>query len=398
MASVSHCKVVSSSSKTQSTSKCITCGSSISFTSSTSDSRPSTSTALTTSTHHRVVPLALSLATTQHQSTAQRTTVLPATVNVSMTRAGGGSHTAGVPALLRISSSGAVVGGTVLYPQPQAAFIKTEDASKSKKDMVAMANISSSNATSQVRRTLTQRTPRGPVNVNLALPANVLASINSDSSALRASHSAPNSPRSHQSQTVESGGPGKASGAGVGNQKTISLNLMNASQGSLLVPTSYANTGQVGQVVNAGRLITGNMLKLGNTLLHVALPQSTRQSSATSSGAPTTASDNTLLVSDGNLILTTMDENKQKRSRTVTEQLNLKSELRPMTLTTLNSSAKRASHATVTDVSANHSTTISHGSTQTTESREPTTMEPLSVTTNTVSVKSSKSSRPMEVT
>ena len=344
-----------------------------------------------------MVPLALSLATTGHQSTAQRTTVLPATVNVSMTRAGGGSHTAGVPALLRISSSGAVVGGTVLYPQPQSAFIKTEDgtAVKSKKDMVAMANLSTTGAQSQVRRTFTQRTPRG--HVNLALPANVLASISSgDTATLRASHSAPNSPRSHPTPSNDNSGSSKGI---VQNPKTISLNLMNTSQGQVFVPNTYATTGtaQVGQVVNTGRLtIAGNMLKLGNTLLHVALPQTTRQSLATSSGAQTSSSENTLLVSDGNLILTTMDENNQKRTKV--EASNFKSELRPMTFTTINSSVKRVS--TVDTLSSNHSSQISLSTASKVETGVATTsIEPLStVTTNAVTVKSSKSSRPMEVT
>ena len=361
-----------------------------------------TATSGATSAHPRVVPLALSLATTGHQSASQRTAVLPATVNVSMTRAGG-SHTAGVPALLRISSSGAVVGGTVLYPQPQAAFIKTEEGTtKTKKDMVAMANISTTAVQNQVRRTFTQRgTPRVPVNVNLAVPANVLASISGgDTSALRASQSAPNSPRSNQAQSNDNSGTVKATVQTSGNPKTISLNLMNTSQGSLFVPNTYATTGQVNQVVNASRLtIAGNMLKLGNTLLHVALPQTTRQSLATSSGAHTSSNENTLLVSDGSLILTTtMDENKQKRTKA--DSTNFKSDLRPVTLTTLNSSVKRSSISTVDTLSSNHSSQISLS----TPARvDPpgvsTSFEPLStVASNTVSVKSSKSSRPMEVT
>ena len=370
--------------------KCVTCGGIISLTSTVSDSRTALSSATTTSsTHHRVVPLTLSLATSGQQSSTQRTTVLPATVNVAMTRAGGGAHTTGVPALLRISSSGAVVGGTVLYPQPQATFIKAEDtSSKQKKDVGSM----SAQGSSQVRRTLTQRASRGPVNVNLALPANVLASINSDSAVLRASNSAPNSPRAQQAQTIDGGGKTSQSST---NPKTFSLNLsqLNTSQGSLFMTNTYATTGQVNQVVNAGRLtIAGNMLKLGNTLLHVALPPNTRQASAATSGAQTTASgENALLVSDGNLILTAMDDNKRKRTKSVLDQGNLKSDIK----TTLTSPTVKRPATTVEDGSANH--TVLGSSTRTDTVVSSSALEPLSAA-NSSSVKSSKSSRPMEVT
>lgn len=349
-------------------------------------------------TQPRVVPLTLSLATSAHQSTGQRTTMLPATVNVSMPRTGTGSHTAGVPALLRISSSGAVVGGTVLYPQSQATYIKTEDSStsKGKKDLVTMSSIATSGAVaSQSRRTLSQRAGRGPVNLNLALPANILASINNDSSNVRALQSAPNSPRSLQNHPGDVSSQTKT-GPTSNNPKTISLNLsqLSASQGSFLMSN---NSGQLSQVVNAGRLtISGNMLKLGNTLLHVALPQTTRQSATPSVSQ---SAENALLVGDGNLILATMDENKQKRTKSSTEQSNFKSDLIPMTLTTLHSSKKNPV-TTVEETSSNHSAQVVLGSSAKSEpSSSAVSVEPLAaVTTNTVTVKSSKSSRPMEVT
>ena len=399
VSNLTHSKILTKS-HISSVRKCATCGGIISLTPSTSDSKPNmgSSTNVSSSSHPRVVPLTLSLATSSHQPAPQRTTMLPATVNVSMARAGVGSHTTGVPALLRISSSGAVVGGTVLYPQPQAAYIKTDDSSatsKAKKDVISMSTLATSGGlTSQPRRTLTQRTARGPVNLNVALPANVLASINNDASSLRAPHSAPNSPRSLQNHPADGGGQTKPVPTS-NNPKTISLNLsqLNASQGSLFMSN---NSGQIGQVVNAGRLtIAGNMLKLGNTLLHVALPPSTRQS-ATSSGAQ--GSENTLLVGDSNLILATMDENKQKRVKASTEPSGFKSELIPMTLTTLHSTKKNPT--TTVDDASNHSAQVSLSSSSRTEpSSSAVSVEPLaSVTTNTVTVKSSKPTRPMEVT
>nr|CAB3242834.1 enhancer of polycomb homolog 1-like [Phallusia mammillata] len=229
--------------------KCVTCGGLVTFTNNVTTTRTRTpDTAMVTSGQQRglTLPVTLSVATTSlHTSSqAQRTTVLPATVTVSASKAG-------VPALLKISSTGSVVGSTVIYPQPQ---------SRSADDVKTLLEGDKKAARSQ----------RSAVNlnVNFTLPPNVLASIKSETPSVggsRNSHSAPSSPRSAVVHML----PPDVAPKKTSSSKTISLNLVTSSSAP-----SMTSSPQEG----ARLAIGGNVVKLGSSLFTLTPSTNTKTS------------------------------------------------------------------------------------------------------------------------
>lgn len=236
--------------------KCVTCGGIVSFTTSVTSALADSVEAGTN--RPLTLPVNLSVATSAMTASSahhQRTTVLPATVTLSTSKA----HSAGVPALLKISGAGSVVGGTVIYPQQSA---KADDGKMAPDTVV------------DPRRTVVgPRSQRGAVNLSFALPATLLTSIKNEAqNQARATQSAPSSPRTTVVQMVPADGAG---GNGVQSKKasqakTISLNL-----GSLVSSAQPSSN----QAHNAGRItIGGNVLKLGGSIFPVTFNPTTRSS------------------------------------------------------------------------------------------------------------------------
>ncbi|XP_076824036.1 uncharacterized protein LOC143470058 [Clavelina lepadiformis] len=375
--SVNTCRIATNSSKTyeQSPLKCATCGGLVTLTSTLTDSRTYPTT-LGTSGQQRVM-------TSTSPAINQRTTVLPATVTVSMSRAGL-THTTGVPALLRISS-GSVGLNTVLYPHTQPSRTTDNQPIRSSQSDLAAGT----NAAIHARRALPgQRAQRGAVNVNLALPANVLATLSNDASAgTRGTQSAPSSPKSSQNQTNEGNNGPLVKGSRVANARTINLNLgsLASPQAAPLIGASYASSSQV---VNTGRItIAGNMLKLGSgALFSVSLPQSTKP---VATAASTSSSDGMLVAEDGSIVLSKLDDLKRKNKKAA-EASNSAPDVKSIS----SLSVKKAQG------DRNHTVQINIGSSPGAEvASQPKAHEPLTThPPNTAPVKSSKSSRAMEVT
>ena len=305
------------------------------------------------------IPVSLSTATSQaFHLNNQHTTVLPATVTVSTSR-GGGTHTTGVPALLRINSSGTVLGGTVLYPQQS----NSTDAPpiNMKKSFVAGQHKGHRSA--------------GSLNLNLALQSKMLASIKNErsTSGPRMTHSAPSSPRTSSHHSHDNAlKPVRTS-----NAKTISLNFSNLVSSASYIPNS-------GQVINsAGQIaIGGNLLKLssGGALFSVALPQMTK---ATSSGSSTNEVSSNNLV---NLVASNPIIKTEKPSSVPVMPLN-------------NMDGSHERTGVKNELSKTDGVSLSH----TVDVDSPPTTSVVdsivvSVAKNTAPVKSSKPSRPMEVT
>lgn len=373
--------------------KCVTCGGIVTYTQtdmrtttvltkqSTNHDNVTTNCLPNNSSYQQQQPLTIPIATatSQQQPTTfhmnnsnqqQHTTVLPATVTVSTSR-GGGTHTTGVPALLRINSSGTVLGGTVLYPQQQAA------------------NSPAAESTSiNVKKSFVAGQHKGNRNLNLALQSKMLASIKTERSASgqpRMTHSAPSSPRtSHNNSEHNAAKPLRTSTA-----KTISLNFSNlVSSGAAYIPNSghqMINSAGGGQIA-----IAGNMLKLstGGALFSVALPQMTKASSSAGNNTTVVASNSmvNLVASSNNPIVKTE-----------------KSSPKPL----LKNNAEGGSHErtavkTVVKTDLDKADSVPPISHSVDVDSPPTTSVVdsivVSVAKNTAPVKSSKPSRPMEVT
>ncbi|XP_078494525.1 enhancer of polycomb homolog 1 isoform X1 [Ciona intestinalis] len=235
--------------------KCVTCGGIVTATPSVTNTRTtsfkcsSSETTPRTSTFH------------------PRTTVLPATVTLTTPR--GGNHPPGVPALLRISGSGAMMGNTVIYPQ------LADDAGK---HPVTVAT--------------TPTSRRGNRSLNVALPASMLTSFKTEVSGFRATQSAPSSPKS----LPHDGSNGTVLPTKRGS-KTISLNVGN----------TVSST--IGPALSGNRItIARNKLKVGGgAVFSVALPTNKTISTAPTSG------DTITMVSDVNFL------SKEVKANTFTE-------------------------------------------------------------------------------
>lgn len=385
--------------------KCVTCGGIVTYT----QTEMRTTTVMSKTTNHDnvtnclpnnsqyqqqqplTIPVSLSTAaSSQQQQQAfhmnnnqqqQHTTVLPATVTVSTSR-GGGTHTTGVPALLRINSSGTVLGGTVLYPQQSGSGAEPTSINM-KKSFVAGQHKGN-------------RPAAGNLNLNLALQSKMLASIKSEqrssSGGPRMTHSAPSSPRtsSHHSLEHASVKPVRTS-----NAKTISLNFSNLVSSASYIP----NSGQMISSAGGGQIaIAGNMLKLssGGALFSVALPQMTKAPSTSGSSNTTEVASNNLVNLVASSPVVKAEKPPPPSTTTTVPVMTLKSADGPHDRT---AAAVKAAVKNDVDKAADISVPMSHS---VDVDSPPTTSVVdsivVSVAKNTAPVKSSKPSRPMEVT